>query len=206
MRGSGTVAAPIDFYFEFASPYGYLASTRIDAIAGRHGREVFWHPIMLGAAFKLTGAQPLVHTPLKGEYMMRDLPRFARMLGVPFKAPPVMPANSLAASRACIWLEQDDPRKAKQLAQAIFHAHWGEGRDIGRPEGVADMAEPLGIGRTVLLTAIADPAIKERLKQATQAAIERGVFGSPFVFVDGEPFWGADRLDQVERWLAAGGW
>jgi 2-hydroxychromene-2-carboxylate isomerase len=206
MRGSGTVAAPIDFYFEFASPYGYLASARIDAIAARHGREVFWHPIMLGAAFKLTGAQPLVHTPLKGDYMMRDLPRFARLLGVPFKAPPVMPANSLAASRACVWLGQGDPGRAKALAQAILHAHWGEGRDIARPDDVADMAEPLGIERAALLAAVADPAIKERLKQATEAAIERGVFGSPFVLVDGEPFWGADRLDQVERWLAGGGW
>jgi 2-hydroxychromene-2-carboxylate isomerase len=200
------VAVPIEFYFEFASPYGYLASTRIDAIAARHGREVAWHPIMLGAAFKLTGAQPLVHTPLKGDYMMRDLPRFARLLDVPFKAPPVMPANSLAASRACIWLAQDDPHRAKALAQAVFHAHWGEGRDIARPDGIADVAESLGIKRAALLAAVADPAIKERLKQATEAAIERGVFGSPFVFVDGEPFWGADRLDQVERWLAAGGW
>jgi 2-hydroxychromene-2-carboxylate isomerase len=205
MRGSGTVAAPIDFYFEFASPYGYLASTRIDRIAARHGREVFWHPIMLGAAFKLTGAQPLIRTPLKGDYMMRDLPRFARLLGVPFTAPPVMPANSLAASRACIWLEQDHD-KAKALAQAVFHAHWGEGRDIARPGDIADIALPLGIERQALLAAVADPAIKERLKQATQAAIERGVFGSPFILVDGEAFWGADRLDQVERWLAGGGW
>jgi 2-hydroxychromene-2-carboxylate isomerase len=200
------VAAPIDFYFEFASPYGYLASTRIDTIAARHGREASWHPIMLGAAFKVTGAQPLAHIPLKGDYMMRDLPRFARLLEVPFKAPPVMPANSLAASRACIWLEQHDARKGKRLAQAVFHAHWGEGHDIGRPDDVADIAEPLGIDRSELLAAVADPAVKERLRQATEAAIGRGVFGSPFVFVDGEPFWGADRLDQVERWLAAGGW
>jgi len=200
------MAAPIEFYFEFASPYGYLASTGIDAIAARHGRAVAWHPIMLGAVFKLTGAQPLVRTPLKGDYMMRDLPRFARLLGVPFTAPPVMPANSLAASRACIWLGQDDPGKVKALAQAILQAHWGEGRDIAHPEDVADIAEPLGIERAAVLAAVADPAIKERLKQATEAAIERGVFGSPFVLVDGEPFWGADRLDQVERWLAAGGW
>jgi 2-hydroxychromene-2-carboxylate isomerase len=201
-----SVATPIEFYFEFASPYGYLASTQIGRVAARYGREVAWHPIMLGAAFKLTGAQPLMRTPLKGDYMMRDLPRFARLLGVPFTAPPVMPANSLAASRACTWLQQDDPEQAKALAQAVFHAHWGGGRDIARPEDVADIAAPLGIERTDLLAAVADPAIKERLKQATQAAIERGVFGSPFVFVDDEPFWGADRLDQVERWLAAGGW
>ena len=200
------MAAAIDFYFEFASPYGYFASTRIDAIAARHGREVAWHPIMLGAAFKLTGALPLTQTPLKGDYMMRDLPRFARLLGVPFTAPPVMPTNSLAAGRAYVWLAQDDPAKAKALARAIFHAHWGEGREIARPEDVADIAAPLGIPRSALLAAVGDPAIKQRLREATEAAIERGVFGSPFMLVDGEPFWGADRLGQVEQWLASGGW
>ena len=117
-----------------------------------------------------------------------------------------MPANSLAASRACLWLQGDDPALAKRLAKAVFHAHWGEGRDIGAPEQVADVAAALGIEGAALLAAVADPGIKERLKEATAAAIERGVFGSPFVFVDGEPFWGADRLDQVEAWLARGGW
>jgi 2-hydroxychromene-2-carboxylate isomerase len=196
---------PIDFYFEFASPYGYLASEKIDRIGARHGREVRWHPMMLGAAFRHTGAQPLIHTPMKGEYMMRDLPRFARLLDVPFKAPPIMPANSLAASRACVWLEGEGDL-AKRLAKAIFAAHWGEGRDIGEPEQVAEIAEALGIDRMRLLEALADPAIKQRLKDRTEAAIERGVFGSPFMFVDDEPFWGADRLDQVEAWLARGGW
>jgi len=197
---------PIEFYFEFASPYGYLASIQIDDLAARHEREVRWHPIMLGAAFKETGARPLLHTPLKGPYLRHDAPRFARLLGVPFTEPPVMPANSLAASRACVWLEGDDPALAKRLAKAVFHAHWGEGRDIGTPEQVAEIAAPLGIERAALLAAVADPAIKERLKEATAAAIRRGVFGSPFVLVDGEAFWGADRLHQVETWLARGGW
>ena len=200
------MADPIDFYFEFASPYGYLASTQIDAIAARHGREVAWHPIMLGAAFKETGARPLMHTPLKGPYLMHDVPRFARLLGVPFKPPPVMPANSLAASRACVWLAADDPALAKRLAKAIFHAHWAQGRDIGAPEQVAEIATSLGIQPAALLEAVADPAIKQRLKEATDIAIQRGVFGSPFIFVDGEPFWGADRLVQVEAWLARAGW
>ena len=197
---------PIDFYFEFASPYGYLASQRIDRIGARHGREVRWYPMMLGAAFKHTGAQPLIHTPLKGEYMMRDLPRFARLLDVPFKAPPVMPANSLAASRACVWLDQESADLAKRLAKAVFAAHWGEGQDIGEPGQVADIARRIGIDGARLLEAVADPAIKQQLKDRTEAAIERGVFGSPFIFVDGEPFWGAERLDQVQAWLAQGGW
>ena len=198
----------IEFYFEFASPYGYLASTQIEALAARHGREVRWHPIMLGAAFKHTGAKPLVHTPLKGEYMMRDLPRFARLLGVSFQAPPVMPVNSLAASRAVLWIEEvEGPEPAKRLAKTLLTAHWGEGRDIGSPEQVAEIAhERAGIDRQALLQAIADPAIKQRLKDQTEAAIAWGVFGSPFIFIDGEAFWGADRLPQIAAWLERGGW
>lgn len=200
------MAEPIDFYFEFASPYGYLASTQIDAIAARHGRTALWHPIMLGAAFKETGARPLMQTPLKGPYLLHDVPRFAQLLGVPLTLPPVMPMNSLAASRACVWLDEDDPAQAKTLAEALLHAHWGEGRDLSAPEAVAEIAARLGIDRAALLAALADQRIKDLLKQRTQAAIERGVFGSPFIFVDGEPFWGADRLPQVETWLARGGW
>ena len=142
---------PIDFYFEFASPYGYLASTRIDALAGRHGRAVAWHPIMLGAAFKETGARPLMQTPLKGPYLLHDVPRFARYLGVPLTLPPVMPMNSLAASRACVWLDEHDPSRARSLAKGLLHAHWGEGRDLSAPEAVAEVAAGLGIGRAALL-------------------------------------------------------
>ncbi|MGH6917561.1 MAG: DsbA family protein, partial [Geminicoccaceae bacterium] len=80
------------------------------------------------------------------------------------------------------------------------------GRDIGSVEQVAEIAGDLGVDRQALLDAVGDQRIKDRLREQTQAAIERGVFGSPFVFVDGEPFWGADRLDQVERQLAAGSW
>jgi 2-hydroxychromene-2-carboxylate isomerase len=200
------MAAPIDFYFEFASPYGYLASTQIEALAGRHGRTVAWHPIMLGAAFKETGAKPLTQTPLKGPYLVHDVPRFARLLGVPLRLPPVMPMNSLAASRACLWVEEHNSDQAKSLAKALLHAHWGEGRDLSAPEAVAEVAAGLGITRDQLLAAVADQRIKDRLKERTQAAIERGVFGSPFIFVDGEPFWGADRLPQVEAWLSKAGW
>ena len=200
------MSGAVDFYFEFASPYGYLASTQIDAIGARYGREVVWQPIMLGAAFKQTGARPLMQTPLKGPYLLHDVPRFARLLGVPLTLPPVLPMNSLAASRACVWVAEEDDEQARRLARALFHAHWGEGRDLAAPEAVADVAQGLGIARDGLLAAVADPRIKDRLKAQTQAAIERGVFGSPFIFVDGEPFWGADRLPQIDAWLSKRGW
>ena len=200
------MAAPLDFYFEFASPYGYLASLRIDAIAAAHERGVTWRPIMLGVAMKLTGGGPIVQLPLKGPYLLHDAPRFARLLDVPLKLPPAMPCNSLAASRAFWWLEAQDHDMAKGFAQAVYHAHWCEGRDISTAEQVAEIGAGLGIPAADLIAATRDPAIKAKLKAETDSSVERGVFGSPFVIVDGEPFWGADRLDQVEQWLATGGW
>ena len=198
--------APIDFYFEFASLYGYLASLRIEPIAAAYDREVNWRPIMLGAALKLTGGGPNLMLPLKGPYLLRDAPRCARLLDAPFKLPEVVPMNSLAVSRAYWWLHTQDPDMAKGFAQAVFHAHWGEGRDLSTPEQAAALGETLGLPRAELLAAVQDPAIKARLKEETDRSVARGVFGSPFVFVDDEPFWGADRLEQVERWLATGGW
>jgi len=196
---------PIAFYFDFASPYGYLASTQIDALAEKHGRAVDWRPIMLGAAMKVTGGQPLVQIPMRGDYSRRDMPRFARYLGVPFEFPPVMPILTLAAARAVYWCRDRDPELAHQLAKALFHAHFGEGRDIAQPEQVAEVAQTLNIDEQNLLQAVQAPEVKERLKAETGAAIELGVFGSPFFIVDGEPFWGADRLDQLDRWLESGG-
>lgn len=201
-----TGPAPLEFFFDFASPYGYLASRRIDDLAARHGRTVLWRPILLGAVFQVTGMKPNMHQPLRGDYLRRDVVRFARLLGEPLTFPAVMPMNALAASRAFYWLDDSDPAAARALARAVYDGHWGQGRDFGDAEAVAGLAAGLGIERAALLEGIGRPGVKERLRRETDGAIARGVFGAPFIFVDGEPFWGADRLDQIERWLATGGW
>ena len=193
---------PIDFYFDFSSPYGYLASTRIDAIAARHGRNVSWLPFVLGAAFKVTGQKPLVEQPLRGEYANRDFARSARLLGVPLELPEPFPFFALAASRACYWV--GDAARAKALAKAIYHAAFGEGRDVTPVATVAEIARGLGIEGVE--QGVEKPETKAKLREATDEALARGVFGSPFFIVDGEPFWGHDRLEHVERWLATGGW
>jgi len=199
------MAAPIDFYFDFSSPYGYLASTQIDALAGRHGREVAWRPFMLGAAFKTTGQSPLTQQPLRGPYHLRDFARSARLLKVPFTLPDPFPFASLAAARAFYWLVDRESAQAKALARDVYHAAYGEGRDVRSIEAVASIGQRLGLDPAALREAVEQPAIKDRLKAETESAIARGVFGSPFLFVDGEPFWGHDRFYQVERWLATGG-
>jgi 2-hydroxychromene-2-carboxylate isomerase len=198
--------SPLDFYFDFSSPYGYFASLQIDDLAARHGREVAWRPFLLGVAFKATGQVPLVQQPLRGPYHRHDFPRTARRLKVPFRLPESFPFLSLAAARAFYWLSDSDPARAKALARAVYRAAFGEGRNVTAAETVAEIAAPLGIDRAALLAAVNDPVNKERLKAETEAAIGRGVFGSPFVIVDGEPFWGSDRLGQVEEWLVTGGW
>ena len=198
--------APIDFYFDFSSPYGYLASTQIEDIGARHDRDVVWRPFLLGAAFKTTGQRPLTEQPLRGPYSLHDFHRSARLLGVPFKMPEPFPFPSLAACRAFYWLTDSDASEATALAQAVYSAAFGEGKDVRSVAAVAAIASPLGVDTDALAAACDDPAIKDRLRTATDQAMARGVFGSPFFIVDGEPFWGHDRLAQVERWMATGGW
>lgn len=196
----------LEFYFDFSSPYGYFAATRIDALAARHGRSVLWRPILLGAVFKVTGQQPLVSIPLKGGYATRDLQRSARWFGLPFRIPSSFPVATTAPCRAFYWLHDRDPAAAAILARALYHAYFAEDRDLSDPAVTIDVAAALGHDRDAVSQALNDPAVKNRLKQEVDAAIARGVFGSPYIVVDGEPFWGSDRLDQIEQWLANGPW
>jgi 2-hydroxychromene-2-carboxylate isomerase len=201
------MTAPIEFYFDFISPYGYLGSIGIERIAAAHGRAVDWRPMLLGiSVLKVMGLKPVPDTPLKGPYSAHDWPRFARLMGVPHEPRANVHMASLPAMRAFTWLKDRDAALAKRFAQALYHAHWGEGRDMSAPEAVADVGAIVGVGRQELIAATADDAVKARLREHVEASLARGVFGSPSFIVDGELFWGADRLDQVDRWLATGGW
>ena len=200
------MAGAIDFYFDFASPYGYVASHLIDGIGERCGCAVNWRPIMLGAMFKAVGTAPLTTYPLKGEYSRRDLQRTTRRLGLEFGIPEGFPHGTLPAARGFYWLGDSDPGKQKPFARAFYQSYFGEGRNVSDMDPTADIAAALGVDRDAFIAAIQDPAIKDRLKAETGAALERGVFGSPFIFVDDEPFWGVDHFDQIERWLETGGW
>jgi 2-hydroxychromene-2-carboxylate isomerase len=199
------MALPIDFYFDFSSPYGYLGSERIEEVAARHGRNVLWHPILLGVVFKVTGGAPLTEIPVKGEYSKLDFARSARFLGVPFRLPSRFPIATQQAARAFLWLDDQDPVLAKNFAHAVFRAYFAEDIDISDMSNLLGVAESMGVERRALQAAVSDSALKDRLRARNDAAMARGVFGSPFFFVDGEPFWGVDRLPHLERWLESGG-
>ncbi|MBK1698467.1 2-hydroxychromene-2-carboxylate isomerase [Rhodovibrio salinarum] len=198
--------APIEFYFDFSSPYGYLAAQEVEGVGRRQGREVVWKPFLLGAVFKTTGSAPLLDIPMKGDYAKRDMDRSARRIGVPFQLPTPFPFSAVAPARAFYWLADQNTMAAKDLAMALFHAAFGQGHDISAPDAVAKTAAMHGHDPAAVRAAHDDPAVKQRLKDEVQAAQDKGVFGSPFLLVDGEPFWGHDRLGDAEAWAKTGGW
>ena len=200
------MAAPIEFYFDFSSPFGYLASEKIDGIAAKHGREATWRPFLLGAVFKITGGVPPMHVPIKGDYYRRDFPRSARYHGVPYRQPDVFPINSVAPSRAFYWLDSKDPARARDLARALLRAYFTDNVDISALENLIAVAAKAGVDADELRAGLNDAAVKDRTKLEVERAIAKGVFGSPYIVVEGEPVWGSDRLEQVEKWLASGGW
>mgnify|MGYP001444586000 CR=1 FL=1 len=200
------MSEPIRFYFDFSSPYGYLASRRIEAVAARHGRTVDWNPILLGIMFRVTGQSPLLQQPLRGPYFVRDMQRTAREWDVRLVMPEHFPFHSVAASRAFYWLKDSAPDRAVAFAHAIYGAYWGEGRDVDKPEQVAEVASAIGLDGDALREALGQAAVKDRLKTEMDDAMEKGVFGSPTMLVDGEMFFGCDKFDQMERWLQKGGW
>lgn len=200
----------IEFYFDFSSPYAYLAQARIDDAAAAVGRDVRWRPFLLGAAMRLTGAAPLMTIPVKGDYATRDVQRRARAAGLPYAPGTPFPFGSLGPSRGFYVLDADDPARAKRWARRMFAAFFAESRTIDRtPAALAAAVEwcgEEGVDADWLNAAIGSDSAKTALKAATDDAIARGVFGAPFFIVDGEPFWGLDSLDDALRWATCGGW
>lgn len=198
--------APIDFYFDFSSPYGYIASQLAEELEKRIGRPMQWRPILLGPMFKATGQTPLTEVPLKGDYSKRDFLRSAGFHGVPYRHPSKFPVGTVAAVRAFYWVADRDPMQARALAKALYRAFYTEDRDISAATVVVEIASSLGIDGTALASALEDQAVKDRARREVEAALERKVFGSPFFIVDGEPFWGNDRIPMLEEWVRRGGW
>lgn len=198
------MAEPLEFYFDFSSPYAYLASEKIDELAAKYGRKVLWRPILLGVVFKATGSAPLTEIPLKGDYSRHDFDRSARYLGLPFRFPSKFPQATQVAARTYYWLREEDCITARAFAHAAFRALFVHDRNLSDPTVVLELAAKAGANLPILEAGIQSDEIKSRLRQECDTAISRGVFGAPFIFVDGEPFWGADRLPQIEKWLAEG--
>lgn len=198
------MASTLDFYFEFSSPYGYMAATQIEALAAETGLALSWHPILLGPMFKAMGSAPLIQIPLKGEYALRDFARCAKLAGIPYSQPEPFPIATVAAARAAIHARDQHADKAAGLIKALYHAYFANGRLISEAEVVLDVVSEQGFDRAEFEAAIGSEPVKTALKKEIEDAMARGVFGSPFMLVDDEPFWGFDRFDHIRKWVASG--
>jgi 2-hydroxychromene-2-carboxylate isomerase len=200
-----TMQAPIEFYFDFSSPYSYIANEWVDAVAARHARTVRRHAILLGATFQAAELKPPVAHPLKREYVLRDFARSARFEGLPYLPPPVFPIPTQNAARVFWWLaETRSAEAAAAWAVAGLRAVFTRALPLHDAAALKALAAEEGLDAEAAEAAWNDAAWKARLKRANDEAINAGVFGAPFFFVDGEPFWGNDRRPQIERWLATG--
>lgn len=195
---------PVDFWFDFSSPYSYIASEWIEAVAARHGRTVRWHAILLGATMQAAELKPPIAYPLKREYSFADFARSARFEGVPYQLPPAFPIPTQNAARVFWWLASQDEGRAANWAHAGLRAYFSRGVMLNDAAALRQLCADAGLDAAAAEAAWNDPVWKERLKRENDAAIAAGIFGAPAIVIDGELFWGNDRKPQVERWLASG--
>ena len=188
----------VEFFFDFGSPAAYLASTQIEAVAGE--AEVIWRPMLLGGVFKATGNASPVMIPAKGKWLMDDLSRWAARYGVPLTLPPGFPINTLYLMRGACALQ--GTADFQPYVRAVYHAIFGEGRDMSDPATIGEVLTAAGLDARAIIASTQDDAVKDKLKATTEEAVKRGAFGAPTMFVDGQMFFGQDRLEFVREALA----
>ena len=186
----------VEFFFDVGSPASYLAWTQLASIAQRHNAEVVWRPMLLGAVFQAVGNTSPAAVPAKGAYMLKDLKRFSAIYDVPFRFNPFFPVNTMQLMRG-VTAYLGTPKFESYLS-TIFNALWAEKLNMESPEVVAEVLSKVGIDATDFMARISEPEVKARLKSSTEEAVARGVFGAPSFFVNGEMFFGQDRLSFVE--------
>jgi len=193
----------ITFYFDFASPYGYFASTRIDALAAEFGLKTHWKPVLLWALFQKAGIAVPMEAPIRREYLLRDIERSAEFYNVPYKLPPKFGAISThSAARLYYHVAKNDPDRAKEIGRRIFKAYIENARDISDKYVIEEIAIEAGLAETEIAAASTDDIARRKLETAIEDALNDGVVGSPFFIVNGEGFFGVDRLPQLKWYLA----
>ena len=197
-RKAAMTRPSIEFWFEFASTYSYLSAMRLPDAARGAGLEVVWRPFLLGPILAEQGwsGSPFSVLPAKGAYMWRDVERRAARLGLGFRRPDPFPQNGLLAARVATAALGAEAEAAVAFVQKVYLAQFGAGRDISDPAVIAECASAAGLSDGAL-EAAQDPGTKQALRESTEEAKGRGMFGAPSFTVRGELFWGDDRLEDA---------
>ena len=191
----------VEFWFDFGSPASYLAWTQLPKLAAETGAAIHYKPMLLGGVFQATGNHSPATIPAKGSYIFQDFARFADDYGVPLRMNPNFPINTLVLMRMATGLQLRDPSRFLAFCDAAFKAIWVDALNLNDAAVTATALEHAGFDPAELLALASDAEVKEQLKQLTQTAVARGVFGAPTFFVGDQMFWGQDRIHFVKKAL-----
>ena len=197
------MAKTLEYYFDFGSPAAYLAHTQLPKIAAETGATLAYKPMLLGGVFQATGNRPPIAVAPKGTYVFTDFGRFARRYGVPLVLNSNFPIITTTLMRIAIGLQQRGDARFGEYRDTVYRAIWVDNHTLNDPAVVAEVLTRAGFDAAALLALSQEPAVKDALKAATEAAVARGVFGAPTSFVGDQMFWGQDRLDFVREALLA---
>jgi 2-hydroxychromene-2-carboxylate isomerase len=189
----------VEFYYDLASPYSYLASTQLEGICEKYDAELEWKPFLLGGVFKETGNRAPLEVPNKKVYMIKDLETWARYYGVPFNFPDLFPLNSVKSMRGALVAKEGG--KIRHYTQKLFALYMIEGKDLTQDDVLKNAISELGMDADWFLKRIGEQDIKDELRKETDEAVRRGAFGAPTIFIGEKMFWGNDRLIFVEELL-----
>ncbi len=191
----------LDFWYEFASTYSYLAALRIEALAAERKMDIAWRPFLLGPIFKAQGwdSSPFNLFPVKGAYMWRDIERLCDAQGLEFRRPEPFPQSSLLAARLALTPEVS-PKRA-EFSRRVYLVHFAEGARIDDEGALRGIVESLGLDADAAVAQALSDEVKRGLRRATEDAMRLKLFGAPsFVTPKGEVFWGNDRLEAALSW------
>jgi 2-hydroxychromene-2-carboxylate isomerase len=190
----------IDFYFDYGSPTSYLAYKQLPGLIHRTGASINYRPILLGGIFQQTSNQSPMDLPHKRAWMVEDMKFFAARYEVPFDLNPFFPINTLALMRGAIFAQQEG--FLERYSDAVFDSMWGQPQNMADAAIIEQVLQSADLDARRIFAATQDANIKEKLKADTQAAVDRGVFGAPTLFIGSRMFFGQDRVCFAEECIA----
>lgn len=189
----------VEFYYDFSSPYGYLASTKIEGICAKYEAELDWKPFLLGGVYKETGNRAPLEVPSKKTHMIQDVKDWANHYGVELNFPDLFPVNSVKSMRGALFAKEQG--RIRDYTHKLFKLYWIRNEDISQDDVLRVALTELDMDYELFMNRINDQEIKDELRKETAEAVRRGAFGAPTIFLGDKMFWGNDRLLFVESYL-----